>query len=107
MSAAINYSVCLGVVVDDTIHFLFDYDKQRKGGFSISDSIARVFNQTAPALIVTTLILAVGFGLFMFSDFVPNARFGFYCAIIFIFALLIDIVGLPALMLVAEKKESK
>ena len=104
LGAAINYSVCLGVVVDDTIHFLFDYNRRRKSGFSIHESITQVFVQTGPALILTTIILTVGFGLFYFSEFVPNINFGLYCAIIFIFALVMDIIFLPALLLLNHRK---
>jgi predicted RND superfamily exporter protein len=104
LGAAINYSVCLGVVVDDTIHFLFDYNRRRKSGFSIHESITQVFVQTGPALVLTTIILTVGFGLFYFSEFVPNINFGLYCAIIFIFALVMDIIFLPALLLLNHRK---
>jgi predicted RND superfamily exporter protein len=104
LGAAINYSVCLGVVVDDTIHFLFDYSRRRKSGLSIQESIVQVFVYTGPALVLTTVILAVGFGMFYFSDFVPNINFGFYCAIIFICALIMDIIFLPALLLLNQKK---
>jgi uncharacterized protein len=104
LGAAINYSVCLGVVVDDTIHFLFDYNRRRKSGLSIHESITQVFVQTGPALVLTTVILTVGFGLFYFSEFVPNINFGLYCAIIFIFALIMDIIFLPALLLLNHRK---
>jgi hypothetical protein len=104
LGAAINYSVCLGVVVDDTIHFLFDYNRRRKSGLSIHESITQVFVQTGPALVLTTIILTVGFGLFYFSEFVPNINFGLYCAIIFIFALVMDIIFLPALLLLNHRK---
>lgn len=103
LGAAINYSVCLGVVVDDTIHFLFDYDRNRKLGNSIVESLINVFVHTGPALILTTVILTVGFGMFVFSDFIPNINFGLFCSLIFSMALIVDLVFLPALLLIPIK----
>ena len=106
LGAAIDYSVCLGVVVDDTIHFLFDYNRNRKDGFSIRDSLVHVMTNTGGALILTTIILSVGFGLFVISKFVPNINFGLFCALIFTIALIVDLVFLPALLLLPVKKEN-
>lgn len=99
LGAAINYSVCLGVVVDDTIHFLFDYDRNRKLGYSVGESLVNVFYHTGPALILTTAILTVGFGMFVVSNFIPNINFGLFCSLIFSMALIVDFVFLPALLL--------
>jgi len=104
IGTAINVSVCLGVVVDDTIHFLFDYNRNRKEGYSINDSLVNVFINTAPALVLTTLILTVGFGLFFFSNFTPNVNFGLFCSVIFSFALIVDLIFLPALLLFNQKE---
>jgi uncharacterized protein len=106
LGAAINYSVCLGVVVDDTIHFLFDYNRNRKSGQSIQQALTNVFFHTAPALILTTSILTVGFGIFVISNFIPNINFGLFCALIFSMALIVDLVFLPALLLLPIKKLS-
>jgi predicted RND superfamily exporter protein len=105
LGSAINYSVCLGVVVDDTIHFLFDYNRSRKEGLSVKDSLVQVFYHTGPALVMTTLILSIGFGLFVVSSFVPNVNFGLFCALIFTTAVIVDLVFLPALLLLPIKKE--
>lgn len=106
ISAAIDYSVCLGVVVDDTIHFLFDYNRQRKLGLNPFDAIVEVITNTGPALILTTVILAIGFGLFIFSNFMPNVNFGIYCALIFLVALIVDLIFLPALLLLPYKEKT-
>lgn len=97
--------VCLGVAVDDTIHFMVNYIKNCRQGMSNFDAIEEVISHTGVALIVTTLILIVGFGVFMLADFIPNIRFGAYSATVLFLALIIDLVFLPALLLL--KKSNK
>lgn len=91
-------SVCLGIAVDDTIHFLTHYYRLRKEGFSIFDSIARVFTFTGSALAMTTVILVTSFGLFVIGDFIPNVHFGMLAAFVLTIALVTDVVFLPALL---------
>lgn len=92
-------SVTLGIAVDDTIHFLSNYYRLTKEGESPEDAIAYIFTYTGSALMVTTIILASGFGLYLFGNFVPNIHFGILCATILTGALIVDLVFLPALLL--------
>ena len=69
-------AVCLGVVVDDTIHFLATYCRQRKGGADGRKAVAFTLHRTGSALIATTVLLLVGFGTFLFSDLAVRAHFG-------------------------------
>ena len=59
-------SICMGIAVDDTIHFLSSYVKFRKAGESKSDALKRVLDHTGVALVSTTLVLIAGFGVFVF-----------------------------------------
>ena len=97
-------SICLGIAVDDTVHFLTNYFTLTKQGFSRKDAMTITLERVAPALIVTTTILAVGFGVNMLAQAVPNANFGFACFWILVMALAIDLILLPAILL---KKPSK
>lgn len=106
MGTVIITSVCLGIAVDDTIHFIANYRKYIKNGYSPVDAVANVFSYTGPALVLTTVILVVGFGTFMFADFLPNVNFGIMTATILSTALIVDLTLLPALLL-PKKVESK
>ncbi|RAP28298.1 hypothetical protein DID78_05215 [Candidatus Marinamargulisbacteria bacterium SCGC AG-343-D04] len=97
-------SVCLGIAVDDTIHFLSNYRKYRVSGDSADLAIAKVMTHTVPALLTTTVVLVVAFAVFMMATFVPNQNFGRFVALILSFALIIDLSFLPALLLVKTKK---
>ncbi|MDC1175178.1 MMPL family transporter, partial [Bacteriovoracaceae bacterium] len=104
IGSALVASVCLGIAVDDTIHFLANYIRLKEEGYNEVDTIASIFTYTGSALIVTTIILASGFGLYMFGNFIPNINFGLLCAVVLTMALIIDLVFLPALLLKLSKE---
>lgn len=109
-------SVVLGLAVDDTIHTLGHFRQHsrtdpagipagtRSGIPAGTDSqqrceaIARTLEATAPAYVLTGLILVLGFGVCAVSDFAPTARFGALAACAVALAVLGDLVLLPALL---------
>lgn len=103
IGTAVVATVCLGIAVDDTIHFLMHFYRNRKEGIDLRKNLSIVFEETGPALVETTLILFVGFGVFAFANFIPNSNFGILCALILLVALLVDIIFLPALLLLGQK----
>ena len=102
-------AVCLGIAVDDTIHIMSDYSRNRQEGRTTGEAVREVLLNTTPALITTTIILVVAFGTFAFATFVPNIYFGVMTALILTAALLTDLTFLPAMLLVRDdqKKEQK
>jgi predicted RND superfamily exporter protein len=98
-------SICLGIAVDDTIHFLTNFYNWRRAGYNAVKATAMVFSYTGPALVVTTLILVAGFGTFAFAFFVPNINFGILTALILSTALLTDLILLPAIVMLKVKQE--
>ncbi len=99
-------SVCLGIAVDDTIHFLSNYYKHQEKGFSEEKNITTIFQYTGSALIITTLILSSAFGLYIFGDFLPNVNFGILCAVTLLSALVVDLFFLPAFLMIIKKEET-
>jgi hypothetical protein len=99
MGTALVTSVTLGIAVDDTIHFLSHYNKEIKNGKTPEEAVGILLTYTGPALLYTTVILVAGFGVFVFSKFVPNINFGMLCAIVLTMALITDLIFLPALLI--------
>lgn len=97
-------SICLGLVVDDTVHFLNRVREARATGATPQASIEVALHATAGALITTTIVLAAGFGVFALSSFMPNRNFGLISAAIVIIAIVADLVVLPAMLLVTAPK---
>lgn len=102
----VAFGVCLGIAVDDTVHFLSHYDEYRKSGLTPLDAVARIFDRTMPALMTTTVTLFIAFGVFAFSSFVPNRMFGMLVAFILVVALSTDAFLLPALLLKRSDAET-
>lgn len=100
-------SICLGIAVDDTIHFLSNYYRlTREEGKTREQAIEMIFAYTGNALLITTVILVSCFGLFMLGDFTPNVNFGLLSALVLISALIVDFVFLPALLLTGKKTKA-
>jgi len=100
---ALISAVALGIAVDDTIHFLNEYNLQRRSNTPIPSAVERVITTKGRALIISSFILAIGFGVVVLGSFVPIIQFGTLTAGIMITALFGDLVVLPSILL--QKKE--
>lgn len=108
IGSAIVASVTLGIAVDDTIHFLTNlYRDKFQKGYSTVEAGARVISFTGPALLMTTLILVTSFGLYLLGDFVPNIHFGILCALVLSSALIIDLIFLPAVLILSDRYRAR
>ena len=90
-------AVILGLAVDDTVHTLAAFEKARRT-LSPAEAIAGVMERGAPAYVLTSTLLAVGFGVCAFSSFAPTARFGGLASLAMVFVLAGALFVLPALL---------
>lgn len=107
LALSVVSGMTLGIVVDDTVHFLSKYLRaKREQGLSSEDAVRYAFHTVGTALWVTTLVLMLGFGVLAFSDFIPNAAMGLLTAITIGLALFVDFFFLPPLLMkFGEKKK--
>lgn len=98
MSTAILFTIAFGIAVDDTIHFLSRLRTELKAGKSILYAIKRTYMTSGKAMIITTLILCVGFGVLGVSSFQAVKMIGIMVSYTLFFALVCDLVLLPALI---------
>jgi predicted RND superfamily exporter protein len=106
-TAAIIYSVSLGLVVDDTIHIMNKYLVNRRQGLPPEESIRQCFQSVGVALTITTTALSGGLMAMLFSDFIPNMTTAVMLAGILIIALVYDLMFLPTLLLFIERFRTK
>lgn len=92
------FTVCLGIAVDDTIHFLTRFAEEHRATGDIDLAIRRSFTQVGTALIMTTLVLVAGFSTVLFSDFRDHRIFASMGTLTIAAALFGDLVFLPALL---------
>ncbi len=93
-------ALSIGVVVDDTVHFLSKYLRaRREKGLSAEDAVRYAFATVGKAMTVTTLVLVSGFMILMLSSFDMNSGMGKLTALTITIALIADFLLLPALLL--------
>ena len=105
MGVAIAGAIIIGVAVDDTIHFMVKYIEARKRGDNLEDAMKYVLSYAGSAIIFTTFVLSIAFLVFVFSNFNPNYHFGIVTASALVIAVLVDLVALPALLMLIDKRE--
>ena len=109
LSLSIVTGMTLGIVVDDTVHFLTKYIRaRREKNMDAEDAVRYAFQSVGRALVVTTIILVVGFSILSLSSFYLNSSMGQLTAIVILMALIADFLFLPALLITLDgKKERK
>ena len=88
-------AIAMGIAVDDTIHMVHHYRQQKDQN---GDAMAHTFDHVGRAMLYTSSLIAVGFSLLAFSDFVPSLLFGLLTAAAMLFALLTDLLLLPVML---------
>lgn len=92
------FTVCLGIAVDDTIHFLTRFREEQLLVDNDEEAIRRAFTGVGTALIMTTVILVAGFSTVVFSDMRDQRIFAIMSGLTIASALFGDLVFLPALL---------
>lgn len=108
LSLSVVASMSLGIVVDDSVHFLSKYLRaRREKGLNSEDAVRYAFTTVGRALIVTSIVLVVGFLILATSSFELNAGMGLLTAIVIAFALFADFLLLPAILMKTEGKTNE
>lgn len=104
MSVSIVAGMTLGIVVDDTVHFLSKYLRaRREKGYDAADATRYAFTHVGQALVVTSSVLVVGFLVLAISTFKLNADMGLVTALTIGIALLVDFLLLPPLLMAFDR----
>lgn len=105
-AVAVVAPVALGIIVDDTVHFLSKYLRaRREQGKSPEDAVRYSFHTVGTALWVTSLTLVAGFLVLSYSGFTMNSHLGIMTTIAILSALLADFFFLPPLLMKLEGKQ--
>lgn len=105
MSLSVVAGMTLGIVVDDTVHFLSKYLRaRREKNLSSEEAIHYAFTTVGIALIVTTVVLISGFLVLTFSSFKINSDMGLLTSITIGIALVMDFFLLPPLLMKLDGK---
>ncbi len=103
-SVASVASISLGIIVDDTVHLLSKYVRARsERGGTTADAIRYAFKSVGVAIVINTVILVAGFLVLLTSSFKLNVDMGLLTALSIAFALILDFLFLPALLLLVDR----
>nr|VFK51759.1 MAG: hypothetical protein BECKTUN1418D_GA0071000_10111 [Candidatus Kentron sp. TUN]VFK54587.1 MAG: hypothetical protein BECKTUN1418F_GA0071002_104715 [Candidatus Kentron sp. TUN]VFK57627.1 MAG: hypothetical protein BECKTUN1418E_GA0071001_104615 [Candidatus Kentron sp. TUN] len=104
LALSVVASMTLGIVVDDTIHFLSKYLRaRREQHMSPENAVRYAFSHVGMALMITSFALISGFLILALSSFYLNSSMGLMTAMILFMALLADFLFLPPLLMRIEK----
>ena len=100
VSLSMVTAMTLGIVVDDTVHFLSRYQRTRRElGATSADAVLVAFRTVGKALLTTSLVLVAGFVVVSFSNFELNSAMGKLTALVITLALMADFLLLPPLLM--------
>lgn len=96
--------MALGLVVDDTVHFLSKYQRaRREQGMLAEQAVRYAFSTVGVAMLVTTVVLTLGFAILMFSPFSPSWGMGALLSTSIALALIYDFLLLPPLLIAVDR----
>ena len=106
LALSVVTGMTLGIVVDDTVHFLSKYLRaRREKNLDSADAVRYAFNTVGLALLVTSIVLIAGFLVLTFSAFQLNSNMAFMTAVTIVFAILADFLLLPPILMALDRKE--
>lgn len=98
MASVCAFVVCLGIAVDDTIHFLSRFKQELEIDGDVPNAIRRAFVGVGSALLMTTVILVSGFATMLMSDLPGHRTFAAMACTTITAAVVGDLIALPALL---------
>ncbi|MFK8016181.1 MAG: RND family transporter [Gammaproteobacteria bacterium] len=108
MAVSVIVAMTLGIVVDDTVHFLSKYQRaRREQNLDAVEAVRYAFKTVAAALVTTSVVLSCGFAVLMLSTFRVNSVTATLIVVTLFFALLIDFLLLPALLIYLDRRHDQ
>jgi predicted RND superfamily exporter protein len=97
-------AIALGLAVDDTVHFMHNFNRYRLDGKSVNEATRLTLIGTGRAIIVTSVVLSLGFLVLLSASMTNMFNFGVLTASAIFVALVADFLLVPAIMKLLEKK---
>ncbi len=97
-------SIAIGLAVDDTVHFIYNFKRYYMESGDIKYAVGHTLHTAGRAMLTTSIVLSIGFFIFMFASMNNVFSFGMLIGIAIIFALIGDFFLAPALMALTADK---
>ena len=108
ISIATSVGMTLGIVVDNTVHFLSKYlHAKNHQAMDGEAAIQYAFSHVGSALLVCNAVLIAGFLVLSLSDFTLNRDMGLFAVLTFVLALIVDFLFLPTILLWLDRHKGE
>ncbi len=97
----------IGLAVGDTIHFMHNFQRYYNASGDAPWAVHETLRTTGRAVLFTTLVLAAGFFIYMFSSMNNLSDFGFLTGFCLLVAFLADVLLAPALMVLVRRRRPR
>ncbi|MCE2389905.1 MAG: MMPL family transporter [Proteobacteria bacterium] len=105
LALSVVMAMTIGIVVDDTVHFLSKYRRARQEHASTpEDAVRYAFQTVGRAIVTTSAVLVAGFLIFVLSPFLPTAGVGWLASLIIALAVIADFLLLPPLLMALDRR---
>ena len=95
-------AITIGIAIDDAIHYIYRFRKEFRINHNYMLAIKNTHQSIGTAIIYTSLIITIGFGILIFSDFIPNVMFGILTAMAMMVALATSLTLLPSVLIILK-----
>jgi predicted RND superfamily exporter protein len=103
-STLLVFSIAFGIAVDDAIHYLSKYRMELKANnHHIKRSVLLALREAGVSMMYTSIVLFMGFSLFMFSEFGGTQALGLLVSFTLLVAMFTNLIILPSLLLSFER----
>jgi len=99
-------SIAIGLAVDDTIHFMHNFRRYYEAGQNAEQAVYETVHSTGRAMLVTTIVLSLGFFIYAFATMNNVINFGVLTGFTILMALAADYFLAPALMMVVHGRKA-
>jgi uncharacterized protein len=101
------FSISIGIVVDDSVHILSKYISAQREGATPREAVRYSLDKAGSAITITTLALAVGTFILVFSNTFHFQNVALLLTPIIVVALLLDLLFLPPLLIKFDEWRQK
>ena len=105
VGSVMTASIALGVAVDDTLHFVLWFQKERRSGSDTTSAVRSAIEHCGSPILQTSVICGIGLSLLGFAPFLPTVRFGTLIAGMLGVALIGDLLFLPSVLILRGRSE--
>lgn len=100
-------AICIGIAVDDTIHYVHRFTEEFSKDGDYWAAVKRSHNSIGRAMYYTTITITLGFSILALSNFIPSIYFGLLTGFSMLVALLADLTLLPVLIVWLKPMDKK